>query len=550
MARGLLAPLLLLCLARLGLADCGDEVEKGATCAKQAYSSEAVLSRAACCALCGAEPECAQWTFHALTRRCERTRVNEDVAKGPFTLFATCGIKKSPGPAPPTPPAPAPPAPGTASRWAVIAAGSSGYSNYRHQADACHAYQIMKRSGIPEDHIILMMQDDVAHSSENHFPGKLFNRPGMNATDVYHGCKVDYRGDIVTAKLFLSVITGDESGVPANGKVLKSGPNDRVFLNFIDHGGVGIIAFPNGPLLHVSELSSALKQMQSKDMFKDLLFYMEACESGSMFPGLTQEGKIFAVTASNAKESSWGYYCMPNNDTVNGKQMDTCLGDLFSISWMEDSDLGHLSSEAIKEQVARVTARTTKSHVSTFGDGSFEGRPIGGFESLAAGAPVPAATWLPVGDADAVSVRDIPVRAAYYAWERAAAEAQRGPAWDRLQRVVAGRRADEELFHAVAKQACKGGGLGCTEGIERAQLELQDMDCHRDLVRTVHEACPRRGEHNSGGWNDFNMRFSQVLVNLCESQTALRKDADTLQEIVRTACAAAALSPLRSEIVV
>ena len=24
--------------------------------------------------------------------------------------------------------------------WAVIVAGSSGYSNYRHQADTCHAY--------------------------------------------------------------------------------------------------------------------------------------------------------------------------------------------------------------------------------------------------------------------------------------------------------------------------------------------------------------------------------------------------------------------------
>lgn len=24
--------------------------------------------------------------------------------------------------------------------WAVLVAGSSGYSNYRHQADICHAY--------------------------------------------------------------------------------------------------------------------------------------------------------------------------------------------------------------------------------------------------------------------------------------------------------------------------------------------------------------------------------------------------------------------------
>ena len=31
--------------------------------------------------------------------------------------------------------------------------------NYRHQADACHAYQIMLKSGVPASNIILMMQD-------------------------------------------------------------------------------------------------------------------------------------------------------------------------------------------------------------------------------------------------------------------------------------------------------------------------------------------------------------------------------------------------------
>jgi glycosylphosphatidylinositol transamidase (GPIT) subunit GPI8 len=27
--------------------------------------------------------------------------------------------------------------------WAVIVAGSNTYANYRHQADACHAYQVI-----------------------------------------------------------------------------------------------------------------------------------------------------------------------------------------------------------------------------------------------------------------------------------------------------------------------------------------------------------------------------------------------------------------------
>merc|ERR1719503_474772 len=100
--------------------------------------------------------------------------------------------------------------------------------------------------------------------------------------------------------------------------------------------------------------------MQSKKMFNELVFYMEACESGSMFPDLSTDGKILAVTAANAKESSWGYYCPPN-DAANGQHMNACLGDLFSISWMEDSDLGQHSTESLKTQIQRVTKRTNKS---------------------------------------------------------------------------------------------------------------------------------------------------------------------------------------------
>ena len=48
--------------------------------------------------------------------------------------------------------------------WAVLIAGSNTYSNYRHQSDVHHAYQIMKKNGIPESNIILMSYDDIAES--------------------------------------------------------------------------------------------------------------------------------------------------------------------------------------------------------------------------------------------------------------------------------------------------------------------------------------------------------------------------------------------------
>ena len=59
-------------------------------------------------------------------------------------------------------------------------------------------------------------------------------------------------------------------------KVLNSTENDRVFINFADHGGPGILAMPVGPFLYAKDLQNALKKMHNKKMYKELVFYVEA----------------------------------------------------------------------------------------------------------------------------------------------------------------------------------------------------------------------------------------------------------------------------------
>lgn len=68
--------------------------------------------------------------------------------------------------------------PDVRSHWALLAAGSSGWFNYRHQADVFHAYQVLLAGGYHRDHIIVMAADDIAQDPENPMPGKVFNMPG------------------------------------------------------------------------------------------------------------------------------------------------------------------------------------------------------------------------------------------------------------------------------------------------------------------------------------------------------------------------------------
>ena len=96
------------------------------------------------------------------------------------------------------------------------------------------------------------------------------------------------------------MLLGDTS---ASGPVLKSNSESKVFIYFVDHGGRGLISTPASfsfEWIYADELDSTLQQMKDKGMFKELTFYLETCESGSMFPNLTESENIYAMTASNA----------------------------------------------------------------------------------------------------------------------------------------------------------------------------------------------------------------------------------------------------------
>uniref|UniRef100_A0A1I8ANG3 legumain n=1 Tax=Steinernema glaseri TaxID=37863 RepID=A0A1I8ANG3_9BILA len=215
-------------------------------------------------------------------------------------------------------------------KWALLIAGSNGYYNYRHQADVSHAYQLLRKRGIPEENIVTMMYDDIANSPANPYPGKLFNCPKL--VDVYAGVKIDYKGDDVNAQVFLDVMTGNKAAVKGKGtgRVIESDADDHVFIYYTDHGATGIVGMPAGNPLTIHQLWNALDNMHQQKRYAKLVFYLEACESGSMFAGFPADRNVYVMTAANPDESSWAVYC--NQGRL------PCLGDEFSVNWMEDTE--------------------------------------------------------------------------------------------------------------------------------------------------------------------------------------------------------------------
>ena len=103
--------------------------------------------------------------------------------------------------------------------WAVLIAGSNTYSNYRHQSDIFHAYQLLKKGGFDEDKIITFAYDDIANSTSNPYKGKVFNKPTYKeaGVDVYAGVKIDYSKATVTPAHFMAVLEGNATAVKGKG---------------------------------------------------------------------------------------------------------------------------------------------------------------------------------------------------------------------------------------------------------------------------------------------------------------------------------------------
>jgi legumain len=302
------------------------------------------------------------------------------------------------------------------------------------------------------------------------------------------------------------VLTGDETvakGLP----VLKSTENDRVFVNFVDHGATGIIAFPSGEMTS-KQLKTTLTTMHTKKMYSKLVFYLEACESGSMFAGqLDPTLGIYATTAANAVESSWGTYCPPD-DKVDGKELNSCLGDLYSINWMENADqVG--KDETLEAQYTEVKKLTNLSHVMQYGDQTYTSDPIGNFLGDTTSKKIVSVPKDASSSSSNVRSRDIPLHLAYYRYLRAESsdfEARMGLAKE-FQRQLTEQMRVDQLFMTISEKLT--GSKAEANKLYTAPGAIKpDCSCCEQTRAAYRKYC--------GDFTDYSLQHVRVLTNACE----------------------------------
>ncbi|CAG2103021.1 unnamed protein product, partial [Medioppia subpectinata] len=227
----------------------------------------------------------------------------------------------------------------TGKRWVVLCSGGRSWVNYAFHANVYHAYHMFRGNGIPDENIIIMHYDDIANNSVNPTPSKVYN--DYNKTDVYYGVPKHYTGDDVNPTNFLGVLKGDETLARSGKPVVNSGPDDHIFVYFADHGSPDMIHFPF-EFLWGEELNVALQEMHLNKRYSKLVFYLDTCESGSMFYKLLPNNiDVYAVSATSPEQ----------------------LGTLFSYYWMKNTELNDFGNEiTLQQQFEYIYSSANKSN--------------------------------------------------------------------------------------------------------------------------------------------------------------------------------------------
>ncbi|KAG6579430.1 legumain [Cucurbita moschata] len=414
-------------------------------------------------------------------------------------------------------------------RWAVLVAGSSGFGNYRHQADICHAYQLLKKGGLKDENIVVFMYDDIAGNVLNPRPGIIINHP--QGQDVYAGVPKDYTGEQVTAQNLYAVLLGNKTAVTGgSGKVVDSKPNDRIFVYYSDHGGPGVLGMPNLPFVYAMDFIEVLKKKHAAKGYKEMVIYVEACESGSIFEGvMPKDLNIYVTTASNAEESSFGTYC-PGMQPPPPPEYMTCLGDLYSVAWMEDSETHNLKRETIDQQYETVKKRTASpndlnagSHVMEYGNSSIKTERLylyQGFDPASVNLP-PYNGGLEMKTMETINQRDADI---FFLWQM----------YRKLEEGT-NERAEvlEEIRETVAHRAHLDGSIrmigfllfgpenvsNVLDHVRPSGLPLvDDWTCLKSMVRVLEEHC--------GSLTQYGMKHMRAIANICNkgvSEASMRE---------------------------
>ena len=213
--------------------------------------------------------------------------------------------------------------------WAILVDTSRYWFNYRHVANTLSFYRTVKRLGIPDSRIILMLADDFACDARNAFPGEIYGSRSRAVNLYGDDIEVDYRGYEVTPENLLRVLTNRHpKGTPRSKRALTDA-RSNVLLYLTGHGGDEFLKFQDQREILSKDVADALHQMKRKNRYDELLFIAETCQASTMAAQFYSPD-VLAVGSSGKGENSLSHH---NDDVIGLSVIDRFT--FYTLEFME-----------------------------------------------------------------------------------------------------------------------------------------------------------------------------------------------------------------------
>lgn len=238
-------------------------------------------------------------------------------------------------------------------QWALLVAASSGWSNYRHQADVLAIYQLLKRNGYTDDRIVLIAEDDLAGSVRNPETGVVRVRP--NGENVYEGAVIDYRTSELKPEDIRDILNGRRSErLP---EVIAGTATDNVLVFWSGHGIEGELCWLEETSgFTVDMATEAFGELCREKHCRKVLCLVEACYSGSVFQNcIGLPGALF-ITAANPWETS--------KADIFSTELGVWMSNRFTATLQDQ--LNEDSAVPLRELYYRLFINTVGSHVMVY----------------------------------------------------------------------------------------------------------------------------------------------------------------------------------------
>ncbi|KAE9555152.1 hypothetical protein FO519_001647 [Halicephalobus sp. NKZ332] len=245
--------------------------------------------------------------------------------------------------------------------WAVLVCTSRFWFNYRHVANVLSIYQSIKRLGIPDSNIIMMLSDNIPCNARNPHPGEIYNYPELRENLYGLNVEVDYRGYEVSVENFIRVLTDQlPEGTPRS-KRLLSDHQSNILIYMSGHGGDGFLKFQDHTELTSTEVADAVETMSKNQRYNEILFIVDSCQSASMYSEITSPN-VISSASSLVGEDSLSYR---RDDDIGVFVVDRYA--YFAHRFLEDNLRGPDPLQSNASLTQFLTACTKEKCISTVG---------------------------------------------------------------------------------------------------------------------------------------------------------------------------------------